>query len=110
MTGKTIVVLATLDTKGREAQYLRECIERRGHRALLIDTGVVGVATASADVPREEVAAAGGRPLVELLERPTREAAAPVMAAGATKILTSLVAQGRAHAVLSLGGTQGTTL
>ena len=81
MSDKTIVVLATLDTKGREAQYLRECIERRGHRALLVDTGVVGPPTAAADVPREEVAAAGGRPLAELLERPTREEAAPVTVA-----------------------------
>src|SRR5437763_4741387 len=102
MSGKTIVVLATLDTKGREAQYLRECIERRGHRALLVDTGVVGTPTTRADVPREEVAAAGGRPLNELLDRPTREAPAPVMAAGATKVIASLVAQGRADAVLSL--------
>src|SRR5438105_14395498 len=107
MSNKTIVVLATLDTKGREAQYLRQCVERRGHRALLVDTGVVGTPAAAADVSREEVAAAGGRPLAELLERRTREAAAPVMAAGATKVVASLVAQGRAHAVLSLGGTQG---
>src|SRR5207247_2309293 len=63
MSGKTIIVLATLDTKGREAQYLRQCIERRGHRALLVDTGVVGTPAAAADVPREEVAATGGRPL-----------------------------------------------
>jgi uncharacterized protein (UPF0261 family) len=110
MGGKTIVVLATLDTKGREADYLRACIERHGHRALLVDTGVVGTPAAAADVPREEVAAAGGRPLAELLEKPSREAAAPVMAAGATRIVSGLVAQGRAHAVLSLGGTQGTTL
>ena len=27
MAPRTIIVLATLDTKGREAQYLRECIE-----------------------------------------------------------------------------------
>src|SRR5439155_19231726 len=90
--------------------YLRDCIERRGHRALLVDTGVVSTPTTGADVPREEVAAAGGRPLAELLEKPTREEAAPGMAAGATKVIASLVAQGRAHAVLSLGGTQGTTL
>jgi uncharacterized protein (UPF0261 family) len=110
MGEKVIVVLATLDTKGREAEYLRECIGRRGHRALLIDTGVVGAPAAVADVPREEVAAAGGRTLAELLDRPTREAAAPVMAAGATQVVASLVARGEAHAVLSLGGTQGTTL
>lgn len=110
MSGKTVVVLATLDTKGPEAQYLRECIEQRGQRALVIDTGVVGRPLAAADVPRERVAAAGGQSLDDMLQAPSREAAAPVMAAGATKIVTALAAQGRAHAVLSLGGTQGTTL
>lgn len=110
MSGKTIVVLATLDTKGREAQYLRECIEGHGQRALLVDTGLVGQPAAAADVTRAEVAAAGGRSLSDLLARPTREQAAPVLAAGATRIVAALVAQGKAHAVLSLGGTQGTTL
>jgi len=109
-SAKTIVVLATLDTKGREAQYLRECIERRGHRALLIDTGVVGTPQTATDIPREEVAAAGGRPLAELLRSPTREEAAPVMAAGATKLVASLAERGQVHGILSLGGTQGTTL
>jgi uncharacterized protein (UPF0261 family) len=110
MSGKTIVVLATLDTKGCEARYLSECIGRLGHRALVIDTGVVGTPAAGADVARAEVAAAGGTPLERLLERPSRETAAPVMAAGATKIVRDLVSRGQAHAVLSLGGTQGTTL
>lgn len=110
MSGKTIVVLATLDTKGPETQYLRACIERCGHRALVVDSGVVGAPSANADVTREEVAAAGGRALSELLARPTRETAAPVMAAGATKIVADLAAQGKVHAILSLGGTQGTTL
>jgi uncharacterized protein (UPF0261 family) len=110
MAGKTIVVLATLDTKGPEAEYLRGQIEQRGHRALLVDTGLVGSPAVAADVPRVQVAAAGGLSLDELLDRPSREAAAPVMAAGATKIVSALVADGQAHAVLSLGGTQGTTL
>ena len=32
------------------------------------------------------------------------------MAAGATRIVRDLVAAGKAHAILSVGGTQGTTL
>jgi uncharacterized protein (UPF0261 family) len=110
MTARTIIVLATLDTKGREVQFVRECIERRGHRALVIDCGVVGEPSALADVPRQDVALQGGRSLDELLAAPTREAAAPVMAAGATRIVGDLVARGQAQAILSLGGTQGTTL
>src|SRR4029077_21274050 len=81
-----------------------------GNKALLVDTGVVGAPMARADIPREQVAEAGGTPLAKMLQRPSRAVAAPVMAAGAARILQRLVAERRAHGVLSLGGTQGTTL
>ena len=110
MSGKTIIVLATLDTKGQEAQYLREQIKLLGDRALVIDTGVVGTPAARADVTRQQVAEAGGMSLDEILENPSREVAAPVMAAGAAKIVSDLVADGKAHGIVAMGGTQGTTL
>ena len=110
MTPRTIAVLMTLDTKGREAQYVRERIEALGHRALVIDCSVVGLPQTEADVTRDEVAAAGGMPLERILEKPTRELAAPVMAAGAERVVTRLVEAGDIHAILSAGGTQGTTL
>jgi uncharacterized protein (UPF0261 family) len=110
MKGATILVLATLDTKGPEAEYLRERIEANGDRAVVIDTGVAGEPQARADVTREEVAAAGGKPLAQLWVRLSREEAAPVMTAGATAIVRRLVEQGEAHGILSIGGTQGTTL
>jgi len=107
---RTIAVLATLDTKGREAVYLRERLESLGSRAIVIDVGVVGTAPVPADVPREEVAHAGGTPLEELLENPTREAAAPVMAAGAARILLERIEADSLHGVIGLGGLQGTAL
>ncbi|HUW08634.1 MAG TPA: Tm-1-like ATP-binding domain-containing protein [Anaerolineae bacterium] len=110
MSGKTIVVLATLDTKGVEAQYMREQIEKMGESALLMDVGVVGQPAAKPDVTREEVAAAGGTPLATLLKKPDREVAAPVMAAGATALVTRLAGEGRVHGIVAMGGTQGTTL
>jgi uncharacterized protein (UPF0261 family) len=110
MSGKTIVVLATLDTKGREAQYLREQIEKYGDKALVVDTGVTGTPGAHPDVTREEVAEAGGLPLARILEQPSRDVAAPVMAEGATKIITRLVEEGKVHGIVAMGGTQGTTL
>ncbi|MBI2194963.1 MAG: Tm-1-like ATP-binding domain-containing protein [Planctomycetes bacterium] len=110
MAGHTVAVLATLDTKGREAQYLREQIERLGDKALVVDTGVVGNPAAKADVTRQEVAEAGGASLVKLLANPTREIAAPVMAEGASRIVTRLAAAGKVHGIVALGGSQGTTL
>ena len=107
---KTIALLATLDTKGAEVGYMRDLITGRGHRALVIDTGVVGEPATKPDISIRAVAEAGGKSLDELRLRADREEAAPVMAAGATTILRKLVDDGDVHAIVALGGTQGTTL
>ena len=107
---KRIVILATLDTKGIEAQYMREQIEKMGEEALVVDVGVVGEPATRPDVTREQVAEAGGTPLAELLVNPDREVAAPIMADGATNIICGLVDEGQVHGVVAMGGTQGTTL
>ena len=110
MEEKTIIVLATLDTKGQEAQFIKEEIENRGHSVVIIDTGVVGKPYFEADVPREEVAKKGGRSLSELLKRPDRTIAAPIMAKGAKAIVLRMINDKRADGITSMGGTQGTTL
>jgi uncharacterized protein (UPF0261 family) len=110
MHSKTIAVMATLDTKGIEAQYVADQIRGLGHEPLLIDTGVVGTPAVRADISREAVAEAGGRTLAKLLENPNREEAAPVMANGATRIVTQLAGSGKIQGIVSMGGTQGTTL
>ncbi len=105
---KVIAVLATLDTKGQEAEYLREQLKALGSRALVVDMGVMGTPAAKADVTRAEVARAGGTTLSTLKEGATREAAQPVMAAGATKLLLARLKAGTVHGVIGLGGLQGT--
>ncbi len=106
---KTIAILATLDTKAAEANFMRQEIEALGGAAMLIDLGVIGEAPIKADVSREAVIAAGGSSLAELLENPTRAKANPVIIAGATKIVLELQRSGQIDGVLTLGGTQGTS-
>lgn len=110
MRPRTVAVLATLDTKGTEAAYLRTLIEARALRALVIDTGLMGEPATRSDVSRDQVAAAGGSVLAALRQRADREESGPVMARGATKIVRDLAASGDIDAILALGGTQGTTL
>ena len=102
---KVIAVLATLDTKGQEAEYLRQQLKALGSRALVVDMGVMGTPAAKADVTRAEVARAGGTTLSALKKGAMREAAQPVMAAGATKILLARLKAGTVHGVIGLGGT-----
>ena len=38
---KTIVIPATLDTKGKETAFIKSAIELKGHRTIVIDVGVL---------------------------------------------------------------------
>lgn len=107
---KTIALLVTLDTKDQEAGFLKQEIEARGDQALLIDIGVVGKPGIPADVSRSEVIAHGGGDLETLLrDNPTREKANRFVVNGCIKLLNQKIVQNELHAVLGLGGTQGTS-
>jgi uncharacterized protein (UPF0261 family) len=106
---KTVAILATLDTKADEAGFMRSEIESLGGQALLIDLSLVGESELSADFTKQDVISAGGGNLAELLVKPNREQSNPFIVAGATKIVKELQESGKIHAVVSLGGTQGTS-
>ena len=106
---KTVAILATLDTKADEAGFMRAEIESLGGQALLIDLSLVGESHLSADVTKQDVISAGGGNLADLLVKPNREESNPFIVAGATKIVKELQDSGKIDAVVSLGGTQGTS-
>jgi uncharacterized protein (UPF0261 family) len=106
----TVVLVGTLDTKGREYDYLRERLRGHGVDTILVDGGVLGEPLAEADVPREEVAQAAGTDFRSLAEAGDRGAAVETMARGAAEIVKGLHAEGRLDAVLALGGSGGTAL
>jgi uncharacterized protein (UPF0261 family) len=109
-TTKTIVVIGALDTKGEEIAFVRDRIAARGHRTLVVDTGVLGTPTFAADVTRAEVARAGGRELEALVEQNDRGAAVTVMSAGAQAIAKRLLAEKRVDGIIGLGGGAGTSV
>ena len=106
---KTVAILATLDTKADEAGFMRSEIESLGGQALLIDLSLVGESHLSADVTKQDVISAGGGNLADLLVKPNREESNPFIVAAATKIVSELQDSGKIDAVVSLGGTQGTS-
>lgn len=107
---KTVAILGTLDTKGPEYKFLKECIERAGCKAFVIDAGIKGVPLFAADITREQVAEAGGTNLQELIAKDDRGHAIEVMRNGAAKIAVELQKQGAFDGIVSLGGTAGTTI
>ena len=103
------LLLATLDTKGAEAAYVREQLIAAGIEVTLIDCGCLGEWVGAADVSRESVMAAGGGQLAELAARGDRGAAIRTAAAGAAKLVREAYDRGEADGVLALGGSAGTT-
>ncbi|MFL5859584.1 MAG: Tm-1-like ATP-binding domain-containing protein [Solirubrobacteraceae bacterium] len=101
----TVVLVGTLDTKGREYAYLRAAIEAAGADTILVDTGVLGEPQVAADIPREEVARAGGAEHGDLAATADRGAAMTAMGRGAAVVLERLHGQGRLQGTISIGGS-----
>lgn len=105
---RRVAILATLDTKGAEVDYLRGEIKRIGGETLVIDFGVVGAAATVADIGAADVAKAGGGALDEIRKNPNRADASAVMVRGATELIRKVMEEDRIHSLIGLGGTQGT--
>ncbi|HHW61377.1 MAG TPA: UPF0261 family protein [Syntrophomonadaceae bacterium] len=105
-----VVLLGTLDTKGQEFKYIKDVIEYSGAQTLVIDAGVIGQPFFAPDISNEEVARAGGTPLQELRARNDRGLAVDVMMHGGAHIVKKLYEEGEVAAIISLGGSAGTTI
>ncbi len=105
-----VYLLATLDTKGQEAAFVRERLQAAGVDVRLVDTSCIGTPAVAADIPREEVYKAGGADLVEVQKREDRGEAITCAANGAAKLVSEAHARGEVSGVLGLGGSAGTTI
>ena len=106
----TIAVLGTLDTKGKEVEFLAEQIHARGCDTLIVDLAILGPPVIEPDVSRETVLAAIGELVETLAECGDRGRAVTAMTRGVESILPELHAQGRFDGVIGMGGSAGTTM
>ena len=110
MTPRTVLLLGTLDTKGHEYGYVRDLIQARGHRTLVVDLGVLGDPLIAPDVSADEVARADGSSVSALRAQSDRGHAVETMQRGACALLPVWYGEGRFHGVIGLGGGGGTTM
>jgi uncharacterized protein (UPF0261 family) len=105
-----VIVLATLDTKGPEAAYLRDRLRASGARVRVVDVGCLAPPTVAADVSRGEVFAAGGFDVGALAAAADRGAAVTAATQAAAAWVLQAHAAGHVAGVLALGGSAGTTI
>ena len=105
------MVIGTLDTKGAEIGYVRDRIRALGGEPIVIDSGILGQASGiTADVTREQVAAAAGHSLGEIRKAGSRGHAVEMMRDGVRAVCMRLHSEGRLQGALCLGGAEGALL
>jgi len=105
----TVAVLATMNTKGKEARFIADMLTRAGVRPWIVDLSLKPHDAGDADMAAANVAAAAGAAWQTLNER-TRQDAAAVMIEGGAKMLLEKFAKGEVAGAIGLGGANGTNL
>jgi uncharacterized protein (UPF0261 family) len=102
---KKIVIIGSADTKGDQLKFLKECIERRGHKAILMDISMGGRPSFKADITPEEIARLGGREIGEIIASKDRFAITNTMTSGAQQKALDLLSKRELDGIVSLGGS-----
>jgi uncharacterized protein (UPF0261 family) len=105
----TVAVLATLNTKNKEARFVADVLLRAGATPWIVDLSMKSHDVSAGDVTGEQVAEAASASWLGLNER-TRQEAAAVMIEGGTRILLQRLTQGELAGAIGLGGANGTDL
>lgn len=110
----TVLLIGTLDTKGREIAYCRDKIRELGSDAVVLDSGILGepldIVLGPNDVSRAACAIAAGTTIDALRNAGTRGKAVEAMQEGVRKMTVKLYEEGKIHGVLSLGGAEGAVM
>src|ERR1700730_6307702 len=99
---KTIALIAALDTKGAEAQFVEKILRQRGHRTLVINIGVFEETSLKADIQAAEVAREAGAVLEVLRKNGNKGSAMEAMTRGAAAISAKLHADNRFDAIIGI--------
>lgn len=107
---RVIVIVATLDTKWQETEFLRREIESQGYETIVVDIGMKGKPGIAADITREEVISAAGQEPEQFALITDRAKLMQIMTDGATQKVKELHSAGRVDGIISIGGTTGTQM
>ena len=108
---KSVLIIATLDTKGPEAAYIRDGLNRLGIKTTVIDTGILGEPLGIIpDISHEDLAIFGGITLQELQNSGTRGRAVERMRTFVIEKVKELFSKGEVLGAIGIGGAEGSVM
>lgn len=106
-----IAIIATCDTKGEEALYLKERILSYGMDAVVVDTGILGEPIKVVpDFSKHEVAAAVDMTIDQVKAPGSRGAAVEKMSLGVHALVKKLHSEGELQGLIAIGGAEGSII
>jgi len=108
---KSILIVASLDTKWPEVKFLKELIEQRGQSTVLLDMSMRGKPPILADIPCDAVARAGGSSIEEIRtsDKP-RDESTSIMIRGAIAKALEMYKAGKLAGIIGVGGVSNTAM
>ena len=97
--------MGTLDTKGEEILFLKQQLEQKQCRVIVIDVSMGGQPFSKADVGPDEIARLGGSTIEEIRASKDRDWLIQVMERGATEKVRQLYAAGEVGGIMAIGGS-----
>lgn len=107
---KQLLIIATLDTKGREATYVRDCVRSLGVDPIVMDVGILGKPPFEPDISKDDLAKAAGVNLGEMVAHKDRAGAVKAIQEGGAVSAKDLLDKGKLGGTLGLGGGTGTAM
>jgi len=108
---EAIAIIATCDTKGEEALYLKRRIESYDIDGLVVDSGILGQPVfVEPDVTREELAEYSGFTIKDLVEAGSRGAAVEKMRDCVHAYVKKLYKEGKIRGLIAIGGAEGSVI
>ena len=106
----SVFLFATLDTKGREADFVRGLLASWGVSVTLVDVGALDAPAVQADVSRQRIFELADTTLEAVRQKADRGEAVTRAAQGAARLAREAHARGEVSGILGLGGSAGTTI
>ncbi len=107
---KQLLIIATLDTKGRGAAYVKDCVQRLGIHPILMDVGTLRKLLTHPDITRVEVVETAGYRWQHLCKEKDRSLAIKAVQEGGAILARDLLEKGKLDGIFGMGGGTGTTI
>ena len=108
---ETIAIIATCDTKGEEALYLKQRIESYHMNGLVVDSGILGEPVfLTPEVTHDQVAGYSGFSIKELVDAGSRGAAVEKMRDCIHAYVKKLYEEKKIQGLIAVGGAEGSVI